>query len=395
MEAYVEAGIPLSKDVNGEKQEGVEVIQLTTRDGRRCSASVAYLHPAMRRPNLRVETGAHVLRVLFDGRRAVAVEFEQDGVRRTVRARREVILSGGVVNSPQLLELSGIGDAQRLAALGIPVLVDSPRVGENLQDHFNVPMVFRLNPGVRSLNDLARPTARWRALARYFLTSAGVLAEGACYGTAFVKSRAELAEPDVKFVIMALSMGWRTDASGRTQFAIDEQPGLTLAPAQIRPESRGSIHIRSPDPKAPPAIIPNYLSDSVDQRVVVAALRLGRRIAQQRALNAFIAQPIAPGLELQSDEELLGFARQTGTSGFHGAGTCHMGSGPDSVLDPQLRVRGVEGLRVVDASIMPRLVSGNTNAPTIMIGERAADLILERRVAGVAEPHSVDDVAVA
>jgi choline dehydrogenase len=378
--AFVQAGVPLSPDVNGASQEGVEVIQMTAHKGRRWSSAVAYLRPAMKRRNLKVQTNALVRKVLFEGRRAVGVACDIQGEHRIIKARREIILCGGVINSPQLLELSGIGDGERLRGLGIPVVSDSRKVGENLQDHYNVQMQHRLRPGVESLNRLARGAGRRGAIARYLLTRTGVLADGPAYATAFARTRPDLAEPDIKFVVLALTMSMTQLPGGEHAFVVDSSPGLSITPAQIRPHSRGSIHLRSPDPDAALSIKPNYLDDPVDQDVVVEALKLGRRVAAQPALASLIETTLAPGTDIR-DEDLLDYARRAGGSGFHAVGTCQMGGAPDSVVDPQLRVRGVEGLRVVDAAIMPRLISGNTNAPTIMIAEKASDLILGRSLA--------------
>jgi choline dehydrogenase len=379
--AFAEAGIPLSDDVNAARQEGVETIQLTARHGMRASSSAAYLRPAMRRANLHIVTGALVERILFEGTRAVGVAYRRGGEDCVARAGREIILSGGVINSPQLLELSGIGDAARLGALGIPLVAHSPQVGENLQDHYNVQMQHRLKPGVRSLNELKHLVARVAAIARYLFTRTGPLAEGPGHGTAFVRTRPDLDAPDAKFVIMALTMQMAKLANGKHAFVIDDAPGLTLTPSQLRPRSRGSIHLRSPDPREAPVIRPNYLSDPVDQQTIVAALRLGRKISAQAALAPYVEALLTPPPEAQGDAELLDYARWAGGSGFHPVGTCRMGGDDAAVLDPVLRVRGVAGLRVVDASIMPRIISGNTNAPTMMIAEKAADMILGRTAA--------------
>ena len=289
------------------------------------------------------------------------------------------------MNSPQLLELSGVGDGQRLSGLGLPVVADRPGVGEGLQDHYNVPMLYRLGRSAGSLNGLASRSGRVRAALRYLLGGGGPLATGVGYATAFARTHPELDRPDVKFVIMPLCMALKALPDGRHSFVVDDKPGLTLIPAQIRPTSRGSVHIRSNDPRAAPLIAPNYLESPADQEAVVAALRLGRDVASRPTLAPLIEHPLMPDETVRSDHDLLDFARRTGTSGFHGAGTCAMGVGPEAVVDPQLRVLGVEGLRVVDASIMPRLVSGNTNAPTIMIAERAADLIRGRQAASACE----------
>jgi choline dehydrogenase len=375
VEACVEAGIPRSDDINGAEQEGVTYYQLTVKNGQRCSAAVAYLHPAMLRPNLRVETGALATRVLFEGRRAVGVEYRQGGETKTARASGEVILAGGAVNSPQLLQLSGVGPAALLGQNGIEVLADLPGVGENLQDHYVITGTWRLKPGTVSVNELTRGTRFLGETLKYLFQRRGLLTLSAAHIAAFCKSRPELAGPDIQFHILPATMN--------TQKLLDEQvmelerePGLTIAPCQVRPESRGSIRIRSADPAVYPAIQPNYLTDPLDQEVAVAGLKWARRIASQPALAKWIDHEMLPGPEAASDEALLEFARAAGSTIYHPVGTCRMGHDPGAVVDPQLRVQGLESLRVVDASVMPRLVSGNTNAPTIMIAEKAADLIL-------------------
>ncbi|HYI41978.1 MAG TPA: GMC family oxidoreductase N-terminal domain-containing protein [Allosphingosinicella sp.] len=367
-------GLP-HRDPNGAEQEGVGWYQVTIKDGKRCSAAVAYLHPAMERPNLRVETRALAQRILFEGRRAVGVEFVQDGVRRTARASAEVILAGGAVNSPQLLQLSGIGPAELLREHGIELLADLPGVGGNLQDHFVTGETFRLKKGIVSVNELVRGTRFLRETLKYMFGRKGLLTLSAAHVAVFCKSREGLAGPDLQFHILPATMDPDKLANAQ-KMELEKEPGLTIAPCQLRPESRGTIRIKSPDPSAYPAIRPNYLSDRLDQEAIVAGLRWGRRIAEQPALARFIERELMPGPEAVTDEQLLDHARTWGTTIYHPVGTCAMGRGPDSVVDPQLRVHGVEGLRVVDASVMPRLVSGNTNAPTIMIAEKASDMIL-------------------
>jgi choline dehydrogenase len=374
VEACVQAGLPRNPDINGEEQEGVCYYQLTVRNGQRCSAAVAYLHPAMGRPNLRVETRALTSRVLFEGKTAVGVEFLQNGVRRTARAGREVILCGGAVNSPQLLELSGVGAGARLREKGIAVVSDVPGVGENLQDHYVIAANWRLKAGTISVNELTTGPRFVGELFKYVLQRKGLLTLSAAHVAAFCKSRPDLASPDIQFHILPATMDVEKLAQGKME--LEGQPGLTIAPCQVRPESRGSIHVRSADPTVHPAITPNYLANPLDQEVAVASLKWARRIAGQPALQKWIDHEMAPGPAVEGDEGLLEYARGAGTTIYHPVGTCQMGHGPGAVVDPQLRVRGVERLRVVDASIMPRLVSGNTNAPTVMIAERAADLIL-------------------
>ena len=377
VEACVEAGIPRNADVNGEDQEGVSYYQLTVKNGQRCSAAVAYLHPAMGRANLTVETRALTTRVIFEGKRAVGVEYLQNGVRKTAKARREVILAGGAINSPQLLQLSGIGPGDLLREHGIDVIADLPGVGENLQDHYVMAVTYRLKAGTVSVNELTKGPRFLGEVLKYAFQRKGLLTLSAAHVAAFCKSRPDLAGPDIQFHILPASQNLEK-AMTEGKMELDSAPGLTIAPCQVRPESRGTIRIKSADPTVYPAIAPNYLSDPLDQEVAVAGLKWGRRIASQPALAGYIDHEMLPGPDFTDDEALLGYARMAGSTIYHPVGTCQMGQGPRAVVDAQLRVRGVECLRVVDASVMPRLVSGNTNAPTIMIAEKAADMVLGR-----------------
>ncbi len=375
VEACVEAGIPRNADVNGESQEGVSYYQLTVKNGQRCSAAVAYLHPAMGRKNLTVETRALATKVIFEGKRAVGVEYTQNGVRKIVRATREVILAGGAINSPQLLQLSGIGPGALLAEHGIEVVVDLPGVGENLQDHYVMAVTYRLKAGTVSVNELTKGPRFVGEVLKYAFQRKGLLTLSAAHVAAFCKSRPDLSGPDIQFHILPASQNLEK-AMVEGKMELDNEPGLTLAPCQVRPESRGTIRITSADPTVYPAIAPNYLSDPLDQEVAVAGLKWGRKIASQPALAPWIDHEMLPGPDFTNDESLLGYARMAGSTIYHPVGTCAMGTGPRAVVDAQLRVHGVQGLRVVDASVMPRLVSGNTNAPTIMIAEKAADMVL-------------------
>ncbi len=378
-DAVIEAGKALGlphRDVNGEDQEGIAYYQLTVKNGRRWSAAVAYLNPAKQRPNLHIETKALAARVLFEGKRAIGVEYTQNGQSHTAKARAEVILAGGAINSPQLLELSGIGDPQRLQALGIETVSALPGVGENLQDHFVIGNRYRMKPGSPSVNQQSRGLAMIGEVFKYLTQRKGLLTLSAAHIAAFIKTRPELATPDVQYHILPATM----DLQKMTEtgdMELEKEPGITIAPCQLRPESRGSVHIKSAAHDQHPAIRPNYLSDPLDQQTAVAGIRWARDLAQQAPLADYIEHELEPGEALQSDAELLEFARETGGTIYHPVGTCKMApdGDPMGVVDDRLRVRGVENLRVVDASVMPRLVSGNTNAPTIAIAEKACDMI--------------------
>lgn len=373
-EAFREAGAPMSEDLNGTTREGVSKIQLNIRNGLRRSAAAAYLHPAMKRPNLRVLTQALAARVVFDGQRAVGVEYLQDGVMRTVRARREVILSGGAINSPQLLELSGVGQAERLRELGIAVVADSPRVGENLQDHYAAMVRARLKRGAPSFNALSRDFGLLGQAARFALFRKGLLAAGGSNLTAFLKSDPALDLPDLQFFASPATVDFEAHVR-KGAMTMEAEPGLTIGGYVMRPRSKGTVHAASPDFRQAPAIAPHFLEDLADQRAMVAALRWSRRVIAQQALAPYVDHELTPGAAAASDEDLLAFARAAGSTGYHQTGTCAMGGQKDAVLDPSLRVNGVSGLRVVDASVMPAIVSGNTHAATVMIAEKASDLI--------------------
>ena len=381
LEAAVEAGIPRSPDINAAHQEGVTWFQFTIKNGQRHSTAVGYLHPVMGRPNLTVETEAQATRLLFEGKKAVGVEFVQRGEKRTARTQGEVILAAGAVASPQLLEVSGVGQGAVIQGLGVPLVHELKGVGENLQDHFMIGCQWRLKPDCVAVNQLSRGPRLLGEMLKYAVARKGLLSFAVAHIVAFCKSRPDLVDPDLQFHMMAASMD--LDILGKTQaLVLEKEPGLTCTPCQLRPESRGTIHAKSPDALVYPTIVPNYLSDPIDQQAAIAGLDFAQKIMSQPAITPYLAEPGVPWAPFgDNDEGMLAYARVAGGTLYHAVGTCKMGHDPMAVVDPQLRVHGVEGLRVVDASIMPRISSGNTNAPTIMIAEKAADMILGKQAA--------------
>ena len=373
--AGMEAGLPFNDDCNGASQDGISYFQLTVKNGRRWSAAMAYLRPALSQANLTLVTGAHAERVILEHGRATGVRYRVAGASTTATARREVILAGGAVNSPQLLELSGIGDPEVLRGAGIAVRVAVPGVGANLQDHYVVSLQYRLRDCV-SVNELSRGWRLAREAIRYATQRKGLLTMSAAHVQAYVRTRPGLDGPDVQFHILPATVDVEKFTT-RQIWELERLPGLTFAACQLRPESRGTIHVKSADPFAPPSIRPNYLSTPLDRDTIVAGLKWGRTLARQPALARYVVDEMMPGPDMLGDADLLTYAQQAGSTIYHPVGTCAMGrlTDPRAVVDPELRVRGVEALRVVDASVMPRLVSGNTNAPTIMIAEKASDLI--------------------
>jgi choline dehydrogenase len=368
IDAAVELGLPRNDDFNGPEQEGAGFYQVTARGGWRCSAATAYLRPARNRPNLMVVTGAEANRLILQGRCAVGVAWRQGGVAREARAAREVILCGGAIASPRLMLLSGIGPAAELAALGIDVAHDLPQVGRNLQDHFQARMVFRCTRRV-TLNERKASLIGSLGMGLQFaLFRRGPLTISAGTAGLFARVLPGSATPDVQFHFIPFS-------ADRPGTVLHPFPGFTISVCQLRPESRGTITLADADPATPARIRANYLSTETDRRCMVEGLKLTRRLAATRAMSAWIAAEHIPGPDADGDEALLAHARRTGTTIFHPSGTCRMGSDPASVVDTELRVRGIDGLRVADASIMPTVVSGNTNAACIIIGEKAADLI--------------------
>jgi len=372
--AATEVGIPRNDDFDGARQEGAGYYHLTTRNGWRCSAAVAYLAPARRRGNLRVETEARVTKILFEGRRAAGVAYRHAGAEKVARAEREVLLCAGALQSPQLLQLSGVGPRPLLEAFGIGVVHELPGVGENLQDHLQARVLFECTRPITTNDDLK---SWWRTLKMgmdYVLTRGGPMAIGINQGGIFARVDPASATPDVQFHVATLS----SDMAGSPTHRFS---GFTFSVCQLRPESRGTVRIKSPDPLDAPAMQPNYLSAARDRQTLVAGIRLARRLAATRALSPYVRREYRPGPEAGSDEGLLEFARNTGGTIFHPSGTCRMGDAGDAmaVVDARLRVHGLERLRVVDCSVMPTLVSGNTNVPVVMIAEKASDMILADR----------------
>jgi choline dehydrogenase len=375
--ACAEAGIAITRDFNGGRPEGAGLWQVTIRKGVRVSSATAYLRPALRRPNLELATGARAARVLFAGAMATGVEYSRGGSNLTASARREVLLCAGAIGSPQLLELSGIGDPQLLRRLAIPVVAALPGVGRGLQDHVCVSYFYRSR--VPTLNDELGPfLGKARAALLYALRRRGPLAMSVNQAGAFVRSRPELARPNLHIYFNPASYSTTTSGQSRRMLNPDPFPGFLMSFNTCRPTSRGSVHLRSPDPLASPSIAPNSLSTPEDVADVYEGARTLRRISAAKPLAAVIESELLPGERIRSDTELLQDFRRRGGSVFHPCGTCAMG--PDaarSVVDSRLRVHGVGRLRVVDASVFPTVTSGNINAPTLMVAEKAADLILE------------------
>lgn len=366
----IETGIPRTDDFNGASQEGVGYYQLLTRHGRRSSTAVSYLRSARNRPNLTIVTDALAQRILFDGTRASGVEYHRAGTIRKAYAAREIILSAGAVQSPQLLELSGIGNPEILKANGIPVVHALAGVGENLQDHLQFRLMYRCKKAITTNDDLNS----WRRMIgiglRYALNRRGPMAIGINHVGLFARVLPESHTPDVQFHVAALT-------ADRVADKPHPWPGFTLSVCQLRPSSRGSIHIKSHSAADPPAIRPKYLTTDLDWRCALAGVRLGQRIASSAAMRDYTESAYKPSGPARSDEELKEFCKEYSGTIFHPVGTCKMGTDADAVVDHKLRVHGLSNLRVADASIMPLLISGNTSTPSAMIGEKASELILE------------------
>ena len=371
LDAAVAAGYPRNDDYNGASQEGVGHFQLTMRNGRRCSSAVAYLGPAKKRSNLTILTKCPAERLVFEGHRVTGVEVVHKGRLTTIKARREVVLSAGALASPQLLMVSGIGDPGELGRHNIEVRRALPGVGKNLQDHLQARPVYKTT--LSTINTEINSLFKQGLIAlHYAATRTGPMTMAASLGTAFLKTRPDLAEPDIQFHVQPFSASQKINKP-------HEFNAFTASVLQMRPESTGHLELTSPHMRDFPAIHPNYLATRTDQETIVEGIRIARRIARTSPVAEVITEEYTPGPDVSDDDydALLNWARDNSTTIYHPTGTCKMGSDPMAVVDERLRVRGVEGLRVADASIMPVIVSGNTNAPAIMIGEKASDMMLE------------------
>lgn len=363
------AGYPRNDDFNGAAQEGAGAYQMTSGRWCRSSSASAYLHPVRRRANLQIETRALAQRLIFDGRKAVGVEYLRHGMLRRARARREIILAGGAINSPQLLQLSGIGPADHLRQFGIAILQDLPGVGQNLQDHVSARIVQRCRHP-NTINEIYHSWPRRLLVGlEYLLRQRGLLMMAGGPVGLFARSHPSLDAPDLQYHFLA----WSMEKAGGDMHRF---PGCTISCVPCRPESRGWLHIASSDPAEAPKIQPNYLSAKADQDCLLTGLKIARELFRTTPLANLVAEEFLPGKEAADDEALLEHARNTAGTGAHASGSCKMGSDPKAVVDNALKVHGIESLRVIDASIMPTVVSGNTNATAIMIGEKGADLVM-------------------
>jgi choline dehydrogenase len=370
-DAALEAGIPPTPDFNGARQEGVGYYQSTINDARRWSSARAYLKDAKSRGNLTVATSAHATKVIVENGRATGVEYSTPDGPRTARASREVIVSGGVYGSPQLLMLSGLGPADHLKKFGIAVVRDMPGVGANLHDHFNTYVAYKCSQPV-TMNDLANslPRRLWAGM-RYVLGRTGPLSSMGLYVGAFVRSDKRLERPDLQINMFA----WAVKTRDRHGVVAQPFSAFGLSPVHLRPDGRGTVRLKSADPMAAPEIRFNFLKTASDWTAMLEGVRICREIGRQPALKDFVVEEILPGPAVSEDKAMRAYLRETGVSNLHPVGTCRMGRAVDDVVDPQLKVHGIEGLRVADASIMPSIVAGNTNAPSIMIGEKCSDMV--------------------
>jgi len=373
-EACVSTGIPATEDYNDGNYEGVDYLQFNTRRGWRQGGRETYLKQASNRPNLDIVSGAMAERVVFEGKRAVGVAFSQGGKKHTIRAGREVILTAGSIQSPQLLELSGIGAGERLREHGIDVVHDLPAVGENMQDHLHTRLSFRCRDAVTMNQIIRNPLRKGVMGAQFALFGTGLMTCAGQIIHALAKSTPEQKQPDVKIQLHWLSS---PDARDPERLVLDDYPGISIGTFPLRPKSRGSVHIRSRDPAEAPSMSANYLDHEDDVAVTLRAIRMAREIAAQPAMKAWGVEETRPGADLTTDDELLDFTRKTAQTSYHPIGSCRMGTDDASVVDERLRVRGVEGLRVADASVFPSMCSANTNAPAMVVGEKAAIMIAE------------------
>jgi choline dehydrogenase len=387
VQAGVEAGHPATGDFNGAQQEGFGPYQMTIHNGRRWSAASAYLTPVIARPNLTVESNAQVSRILFEGKRTVGVEFVQAKQKRQARASREVILSGGAVNTPQVLQLSGIGDGDVLRPFDIAVVEDLKGVGKNLQDHLDCSIQYESSQPI-TLYSQANPLAAMKTGLQYMLFKKGLATGQGLESGAFLKSRPDLETPDLQFHFIAALMNDHTRKRA-------DRHGFMAHVCQLRPQSKGYVSLKSADPLMAPLIQPNYLEAEEDRRALREGTKLAREIFAQEAFDPYRGPELMPGAHIQKDDAIDAWIRKTAETIYHPVGTAKMGKDSESVVDPQLRVYGVEGLRVVDASVMPALVSGNTNAPTIMIAEKAADMILGKAAPAAQNVRIAEDRAAA
>ena len=369
IDAAKAAGHPENDDYNGASQDGFGYYQVNQRNGRRVSAAAAYLDPIRKRPNLTVLTGAQVSRILLDGARAKGVELRQGGTIRQIHSVAEVILAAGAFHSSQLLELSGIGDPDVLRAAGVEVAHAALDVGANYIDHYCTRMNWRVTQPV-TLNEMTRGLSLAKSVLQYALTRKGILTYGTGLVHGFMRTRPDIEGPDVQLFFMHASYA---NAAERT---LDKAPGMTIGVTQLRPESRGTVHIAAPDIETAPVIHPNFLSTPEDRRAMVDGMKMTREVVGQTPMDPFRGAELSPGAACQTDAEWLQFARDNGQTIYHASGTCRMGADDAAVVDPSLKVRGIKDLRVVDASIMPTIVSGNTQAAVFMIAEKGADLIL-------------------
>jgi choline dehydrogenase len=365
-----ELGIARRDDFNGPEQEGAGYFQLNTRNGLRCSTAVGFLRPVGNRANLKIETHALAERIEIEEGRATGLLYRVKGRRRTARCRGEIVLAAGAIGSPQLLMLSGIGPGAHLREKGLGVVHHLPGVGENLQDHLQLRTIYMASRPITLNDEMRNPLRKVMMGLEFLLYRKGALTMGASQVCIFAKTRPDLETPDIQYHVQP----WSADSPGEGTHKFS---AFTLSVCQLRPESRGRIRLKTARAQDHPAIHPNYLSSEIDRRTAVESIRFTRRLVETAALKPYVESELRPGAAAQSDAEILDAAREIAQTIYHPVGTCKMGSDPDAVVDSRLRVQGIQGLRIADASIMPTIISGNTNAPAIMIGEKASDMILE------------------